>query len=398
MTRRAIRLPSLCSMLVGLLCCTTTGAAAADTLNLDRVFGEVKGWKIGFSEALGGCAAAATFQDETTVWVGFGGHEGSAYVAFSNPGWKSIQPNGKYELDIRTGRASWRGMFSGFERENEKGIFASDLKSAFVEELVSSLGLRVYLNRTLLLEPSLHGSRDALTAVSDCQRRFIEASIGINPAERVKKNHNVKSSGTGFFASSDGHIITNHHVIDRCSKVTVVGHDRTTASDASVVAKDNANDLALLRTANLPTAVPALRFQPKLGENVSVFGYPLSGLLSSSGNFTPGAITATAGLRDDSRMLQTSAPVQPGNSGGPLIDKYGNVVGVIVAKLDAINIASSAIRDIPQNVNFAIKANIVANFMTSNGVWPNDRAKSRELPPETVAEFAGTFTVQVFCH
>src|SRR5215475_7936558 len=155
MTRRAIRLPSLCSMLVGLLCCTTTGAAAA-----------------------------ATFLDETTVWVGFGGHEGSAYVAFSNPGWKSIQPNGKYELDIRTGRAIWRGMFSGFERENEKGIFASDLKSAFVEELVSSFGLRVYLNRTLLLEPSLHGSRDAVTAVSDCQRRFIEASIGINPAER----------------------------------------------------------------------------------------------------------------------------------------------------------------------------------------------------------------------
>src|SRR5262249_62372665 len=114
----------------------------------------------------------------------------------------------------------------GFERENEKGIFASDLKSAFVEELVSSFGLRVYLNRTLLLEPSLHGSRDAVTAVSDCQRRFIEASIGINPAGRVKKNHKVKRSGTGLFASSDVHIITNHYVIDLCLKDTFLGRVR----------------------------------------------------------------------------------------------------------------------------------------------------------------------------
>ena len=163
-----------------------------------------------------------------------------------------------------------------------------------------------------------------------------------------------------------------------------------------IVARDKSNDLAVLKTPNSLSAVPALRAQLQVGEPIFVFGFPLTGLLSTSGNFTAGSVTSITGIGDDSRFVQISAPVQPGNSGGPLIDKNGNVVGVIVAKLDAIHVAA-AINDIPQNVNFAIKSSILLNFLKSNSVPPSVDAKSRELQPEAIADLAKLFTVQVVC-
>ncbi|MBB3810626.1 hypothetical protein FHS81_002728 [Pseudochelatococcus contaminans] len=102
-------------------------------------------------------------------------------------------------------------------------------------------------------------------------------------------------------------------------------------------------------------------------EYAAVFGYPLTGILTSSGNFTQGSVTALAGLRDDNRMLQISAPVQPGNSGGPLLDDAGNVVGVVVSKLNALKVAA-ATDDLAQNVNFAIKASVVQGFLEAQGI------------------------------
>src|SRR5439155_21695916 len=94
------------------------------------------------------------------------------------------------------------------------------------------------------------------------------------------------------------------------------------------------------------------------GDGIVAVGFPLRGLLASGPNVTTGTISALAGLGDDSRYLQITAPVQPGSSGGPLLDQSGNVVGVVVGKLDALRVAQ-AIGDIPQNVNFAINAAVI---------------------------------------
>jgi S1-C subfamily serine protease len=120
---------------------------------------------------------------------------------------------------------------------------------------------------------------------------------------------------------------------------------------ATLVAKDTTNDLALLKSDTTPTSVAAFRFNPRLGEPVEAFGYPLTQILATSGNFTLGNVTALAGLGDDSRYLQVSVPVQPGNSGGPLLDQSGNVVGIVSAKLNALKIMLRTEGDIPQNVN-----------------------------------------------
>jgi len=165
-------------------------------------------------------------------------------------------------------------------------------------------------------------------------------------------------SGTGFFVSEKGHILTNAHVVEGCTAVAITP-SASVASKGTVIARDKTNDLAVIATDVKPQSFAALRLGAKVGEPVSAFGYPLTGILTTTGNFTTGNISATAGIGDDTRMLQISAPVQPGNSGGPLLDEAGNVVGVVVAKLNALSISKIA-NDIPQNVNFAIKSSIAA--------------------------------------
>ena len=360
-------------------------------LSIDKSFGQVSGWNIGFSEDIGGCVAAAKYKDDTTIWLGFG-DKTYAYIAFTNPKWKSINRNGEYQLRLITGRRAWVGTFAGFERTGEKGIYSSGLKAEFLDDFAAAGGVRVFLNQKPISALSLAGSRDALNQVISCQKTYLEASGGA--PEKGKKGG--ESSGTGFFVSNDGHIVTNNHVIEGCKAidVTPVG---SRATSAYVVSRDKTNDLAIIKTTMPPTVLPAIRSQPRLGEPVYVFGFPLTGLLATSGNFTTGTVTAVSGMGDDTRFLQISAPVQPGNSGGPLIDKFGNVVGVIVAKLDALKLAALT-KDIPQNVNFAIKSNIALNFLESNNLAANTSAKSRELPAEAIAELANLFTVRITCN
>jgi S1-C subfamily serine protease len=106
------------------------------------------------------------------------------------------------------------------------------------------------------------------------------------------------------------------------------------------------------------------------GETVVTYGFPLSGLLSSGPTLTTGDVSALAGLRDNPLHFQISAPVQPGNSGGPLLDAQAHVIGVVVSKLNAARIARMTGGDIPQNVNFAIKGSEALAFLAANGVQP----------------------------
>ena len=125
-------------------------------------------------------------------------------------------------------------------------------------------------------------------------------------------------------------------------------------------------------------------------------GFPLRGLLANQANVTVGIVSATAGLQDDARFLQITAPVQPGNSGGPLFDRSGNIVGVIVAKLDALQVAELT-GDIPQNVNFAIKAGVARTFLAANGVGYETAPSVDRLDTADVAETGRTITVAVEC-
>lgn len=203
-------------------------------------------------------------------------------------------------------------------------------------------------------------------------------------------------SGTGFFVSDNGHFVTNAHVIDGCSNILVKSDDGAITAAFSV-ATDATNDLAILKLAARPKRVVALRIGVRLGEGVAAFGFPHSDILSTSGNFTTGNVTALSGLHDDSRYLQISAPVQAGNSGGPLLDGDGNLVGVVSAKLNAFKVAVES-GDLPQNVNFAVKSAILATFLDASRVIYKVAAPgAKALEPADIADQARAMSGFVVC-
>ena len=204
------------------------------------------------------------------------------------------------------------------------------------------------------------------------------------------------STGTGFFVSDDGAFVTNAHVVAGCTAVMVKTDDGQ-VREASHVATDATNDLAILRVPGTPKRVAPLRIGSRLGEGVEAFGFPHTDVLASSGNFTLGNVTALQGLRDDSRYLQVSVPVQAGNSGGPLLDGSGNVVGVVSAKLDAVKMAMAS-GDLPQNVNFAVKSAILATFLDANRVtYAVGVAGGKAMEPADIADAARAMSGFVVC-
>lgn len=201
----------------------------------------------------------------------------------------------------------------------------------------------------------------------------------------------VGSSGSGFYVSVDGHILTNAHVIEDCTSISV--NDRP----ASLVSKSKTFDLALLQTDFIDGGAVA-QFSPKparLNSDVTVSGYPYAGLLGGL-NITRGAVSSLVGLGGDEVTMQLSAPVQAGNSGGPVIANDGEVVGVVVSKLDATKVAD-ALGDVPQNVNFAVRGEIAKLFLSQNGVEPSLGSSDDSLEPVELAERSKRFTVFVEC-
>jgi hypothetical protein len=136
--------------------------------------------------------------------------------------------------------------------------------------------------------------------------------------------------------------------------------------------------------------------QVKLGEEIIVLGFPLRGVLSSPPTVTTGIVSSLAGLRDDRTRLQISAPVQPGNSGGPVLDRFGNVVGVVVGKLNALK-AMQVTGDIPQNVNFAVHSSIVTSILDSYSISYKLKASSEERPIAEIVARSLSAVVAIEC-
>ncbi len=132
------------------------------------------------------------------------------------------------------------------------------------------------------------------------------------------------------------------------------------------------------------------------GDSVYAYGFPLQGLLASDPGITAGNVSNLAGIGDDRSLLQITAPIQQGNSGGPLLDETGNVVGVIVGKLNSLVIAKLT-GDIPQNVNFAINATEARKFLDIYGIAYRTAPSEQEIDAADIASSARRFTVLVEC-
>ncbi|MCK1545502.1 trypsin-like peptidase domain-containing protein [Bradyrhizobium sp. 179] len=207
-------------------------------------------------------------------------------------------------------------------------------------------------------------------------------------------------SGTGFVVSAGGHVVTNNHVINGC-----VGDIRgkltgEAAMVLRVVSTDANNDLALLQAPSTTAFKDFARIRDRSfhsGDSVVAIGFPYHGLLSSDFTVTTGIVSSLSGMRNDTRFLQISAPVQPGNSGGPLFDTTGQIVGVVTGKIPGLRIAA-ATGDIPENINFAIKTGALRDFL-DNSVVPYQTAEPKgELKTTDIAGNARAYTMLISCN
>lgn len=173
-------------------------------------------------------------------------------------------------------------------------------------------------------------------------------------------------TGTAFFLSAESYAVTNAHVVDGCTTVTVRGGD----SAANVVARDEVNDLALLKVTGTQKRFAQLSARPhdlRQGDDIFVYGFPLSSVLSTSGNLTQGLVSALTGLGNNSGQIQITAAIQPGSSGSPVVDKKGHVVGVVSSKLSDVKLAQ-ATGQVGQAVNFAVGGQTLVQFLRNAGV------------------------------
>ena len=204
----------------------------------------------------------------------------------------------------------------------------------------------------------------------------------------------IDASGSGFSIDDNGNILTNYHVVKACSRIRVFPD----GDDAKLIAKNTDLDLAVIRSPNKTAASAGISGAPaERGQAVVVAGFPYRGELSSGIHITTGTISSLQGVKDDPDTLQISAPVQPGNSGGPLLNESGQVIGVVSSKLNALYFAKKY-KDVPTNVSFAIKANVVRKFLESNQI-DYSLVSSTVDPMKTteISALAEKFTVAIEC-
>jgi S1-C subfamily serine protease len=216
-------------------------------------------------------------------------------------------------------------------------------------------------------------------------------------AQPAKPDKLFAQTGTGFLVSTTGHVVTNQHVVDGC--VGDIQGNLTGEAPATlrVVSTDETNDLALLQVPGSFKEVAKIKDKAvQSGDSVIAIGFPFHGLLTSDFTVTTGIVSSLSGLLNDTRFLQISAAVQPGNSGGPLLAASGDVVGVVAAKLNALKVVR-ATGSIPENINFAIKTGALRDFL-DNSVVPYQIADGKtELKTTDIARNARAFTLLISC-
>jgi len=248
----------------------------------------------------------------------------------------------------------------------------------------------------------LEDGRESVVRDRDiCAEKRVEMAAATAPAPaassvpQARPNPNARrvSSGTGFVVAPD-RVLTNQHVVDGCDRIIARTPDGRWLAAVPPARVDRGLDLAVLTIPGNPGPVLSFRSGPAVrrGEDVIVYGFPLAGLLSADAKLTRGVVNALAGLGNDQNNFQISAEVQPGNSGGPMLDLQGNVVGVVVSKLDNRRVQNV------DNVNFAVKGEAAQAFLRRANV-PFRTAESRgaDRSAADIGEIANRSTVMLRC-
>jgi S1-C subfamily serine protease len=286
---------------------------------------------------------------------------------------------------VRSGRGDWGGNLLN------RGPLPSG--SAFNLRVNPDAGCRFDIRLVLA-----DGRESILRDRDICADQRVElatAAAPPPPVAQARPNQNARrvSSGTGFVVA-ENRVLTNQHVVDGCDRIIARTPDGRWLAATPPAQVDAALDLAVLTIPGNPGPTLAFRTAPGIrrGEDVIAYGFPLAGLLSADPKLTRGVVNALAGIRNDPNNYQISAEVQPGNSGGPLLDMQGNIVGVVVSKLDSRRVQNV------DNVNFAVKGEAAQAFLRRAGVtYRTAESRGADRSAADVGDIAHRSTVMLRC-
>jgi S1-C subfamily serine protease len=242
-----------------------------------------------------------------------------------------------------------------------------------------------------VFKPVKAGSPEEKLLEQLCSREARRATAAGEGRQRTS------SIGAGIVVSSEGQVLTNNHVVRDCASVFVEDSKRSRVP-ARVLGVDAKNDLGLIRAETHFSNVARFRANAPIlaGEAVTVIGYPLAGILGTEPNVTFGYVGAVTGIGGDTATFLISAPVHKGNSGGPILDQNGDVIGVVSSKLNAIAVEKKT-GDLPQNISFGIKGEVARLFLQAQGsAYQAGTGGARLENPELAAK-GKSVTVLVRC-
>ena len=308
-------------------------------------------------------------------------------------------------INILDARLDEIDQFFAGERQNQaKSIkpLSSDLVKS-IQELLTILGYEV---------GEIDGILGPLTRAGiKAYEKAIDRPMGGNPTEsilillqesvRLKNNEVAKaqekpkelpvvSTGTGFYINKS-YLVTNYHVVQKCNYLTIQNMGLLT-----IETQDQVNDIAILRSKRESDYYLRLDVNPQLGQSIYTGGFPYNDVLDNF-NFTAGNVSGLRGTQSNISQFQFTAPVQPGSSGGPVLNDKGGVVGVTVSGLGA-NFAEVR-KTLPQNIAFGIKVGVVKDILSEAGIsFVEGRDSWFVSSQEKIARTAKNSSVLINCH
>jgi S1-C subfamily serine protease/antitoxin component YwqK of YwqJK toxin-antitoxin module len=231
--------------------------------------------------------------------------------------------------------------------------FLNEKEDAFLLELV----VNSHAQTPIFLSPVNSGSNFGFSSCGENSLivDYVEIRYDI-PEEESKDIINESTcsgQGTGFAINENGYIATNYHVINNCEEIFVASNKSSKEVEAKVILRDQLNDLAILKIDNYIPEIPySFANNLKVLENVYAYGYPLTYQLGENIKATNGTISSISAIDDDERYIQHTAPIQPGNSGGPLFNSDGNIIGI-----------NTYVHETAENVSISIKSNLLLEHL-----------------------------------
>lgn len=374
---------------------------------------QVGGWTGGAytndtTGAFSHCAAGMTYANGVNLIVGQSSGD-SWILGFASPAFK-FDKKAAFPIDVT------------FDGQSQARLFATAASDVMVTAILPPNVARDFRRSSLMvavagangrpLQFNLTSTGPLMPVLANCVAKvrslgvehvgdFSIKSAAAAPTDTpapAKPARTGSYSGTGFVISANNHIVTNYHVVKGCTGDILGNLSGDAPVKLRLVSGDEGNDLALLQASEASfKAVATIRDKTvRPGDAVVAIGYPFHGLLTSDFTVTTGIVSSLAGFLNNTRYLQISAAVQPGNSGGPLLDNAGLVVGVVSSKLNALTFAR-ATGNIPENINFAIKTGALRDFLDNSAV-PYQTADTRsELKTAEITRDARAYTLYLSC-